>query len=92
MNITDLIEAPSVVRPCVASPGTDPSRPGELPAPHRLHVPAGELWPHDVVVVRGVEHTVVGVWEVLDGTVRVQLSNGTTHTDAPDTLWEVRRG
>lgn len=94
MNITDLIEAPTVVRPCVASPGTDPLRPGELTAPRVVEVRADGLEPGDVVAIgdRWLTVKVVLDRRSIDGLLRVVLADGSRHTCGPSELWEVRRG
>ena len=92
MNITDLIEAPSVVRPCVASPGTDPLRPGELPAPRVCSVFSADLAPGDEVLLGRRASTVETILRRSDGMISVRLADGSLHTCPPDAPWEVRRG
>lgn len=92
MNITDLLEAPNVVRPCVASSGSYPLRPGELPAPNVVGVRTDDLEPGDVVAIGAHFLAVEAVARRVDGAYRVVLADGSRFTASASELWEVRRG
>ncbi len=83
---------PGVARPSAAgSLGRVPLRPGELPAPVIVPVLAGELEAGAGVVIRGRVLVVETKWHRA-GTVRLQLSDGSTHTAGLHDVWQVRRG
>lgn len=92
MNITDLIEAPTVVRPRASSPGSCPLRPGELPAPRVVEVRADDLEPGDVVALGAHFVAVEAVARRVDGAYRIVLADGSRFDASASELWEVRRG
>ena len=71
------------------SPGT--ARPGELPAPATMSVPAADLAAGDRVIVSGRTLAVDTILRRA-GTLRLHLSDGSTHTAGPDEPWRVCRG
>lgn len=83
---------PGVARPLAdSSSGRVPQRPGELAAPVTVPVLAGELEAGARVVIRDRVLVVETKW-LRAGTVRLQLSDGSTHTAGLHDVWRARRG